>query len=196
MPGETTVDAYLDALASRSATPGGGAVAGITGAQGAALLCMVCNLTKSDVDEIAAINQRASVAAHAFRQLASDDSERFNAVMAAYKLPKASRESQLQPALKAAAAVPLEVMRLAASLVPDSARLLKIGNPNLLTDTGIGALLLGTTMQAARLNVLVNLDAISDDAFNRSSHAEIKSLAAATSEATAVFEATLSRFDK
>ena len=103
---QQSLQSYLDKLSSSAATPGGGAVAALTGAQAAALISMVCNLTKSktkraasnsadddandkpndQAKEIQAINKRAEQARAQFDQLADDDIEGFTAVMTAYKI--------------------------------------------------------------------------------------------------------------
>jgi len=102
---------------------------------------MVCNLTKTDADEVDAICTRANAAISTFRQLADADAESFAAVMAAYKMPKNERDAALQPALKSAASVPLQVMALAASLVPDASIL--ADNGHIVTDASMRTPLAG-----------------------------------------------------
>jgi formiminotetrahydrofolate cyclodeaminase len=103
---QQSLQSYLDKLSSSAATPGGGAVAAVTGAQAAALISMVCNLTKGKTKEsasdsaealkkeIQAINNRAEQARGQFDQLADDDIEGFNQVMAAYKLPRSNSQER------------------------------------------------------------------------------------------------------
>jgi methenyltetrahydrofolate cyclohydrolase len=81
------VGEFLDTLASRASTPGGGAVAGLAGAEAAALVAMVCHLTRNKEDTIAPVLRVAEAARRAFLQLADDDARTFAAVMTAWRLP-------------------------------------------------------------------------------------------------------------
>ena len=189
---QQSLQSYLDKLSSSAATPGGGAVAAVTGAQAAALISMVCNLTKGKTKEsasdsaealkkeIQAINNRAEQARGQFDQLADDDIEGFNQVMAAYKLPRSNSQERtvqhnaLQDALKQAAQAPLTTATLASNLAQDIQRLSEIGNKNLITDVGIAALLVPTTVQAARMNVLINLASMEDEQFKITALTAIK----------------------
>ena len=204
---QQSLQSYLDKLSSSAATPGGGAVAALTGAQAAALMSMVCNLTKSKTEgavsnsvdhdandktkdkakEIQAINKRAEQARAQFDQLADDDIEGFTAVMTAYKMPKSNSQERsdqhtmLQDALKHAAHAPLQTATLASGLAQDIQRLSEIGNKNLITDVGIAALLIPATVQAARMNVLINLSSMQDEQFIKNALAALES---ATSQAS------------
>ena len=169
---EQSIDQYLTALSSRSSTPGGGAVAAVTGAQAAALIAMVCNFSKAaDIAEIDNILQRAKQAQVQFISLGEADVTAFKAVMAAYKLPKKSEPEKkfqtdaLQLALRTAAEAPLETLILAQSLTADIARLAEIGNQNLLTDIGIAAILVPATVRSAEMNIRINLSAMKDPSF-------------------------------
>ncbi len=165
-----TLQAYLTALGAKTSTPGGGAVAAITGGQLAALIKMVAEFTNSDDDHLAlernAIILRADEATKEFLNLARADAEGFNEVMAAYKLPKRSeqekqeRSAAIQAALIVAVDAPLKTLMLAASLASDISFLSTHGNKNLVTDTGIAALLINTTIRAAEMNVRINLQGI------------------------------------
>lgn len=203
---QQSLQSYLDKLSSSAATPGGGAVAAFTGAQAAALMSMVCNLTKSKTEgavsnsvdhdandktkdkakEIQAINKRAEQARAKFDQLADDDIEGFTQVMTAYKMPKSNSQERsdqhtmLQDALKHAAHAPLQTATLASGLAQDIQRLSEIGNKNLITDVGIAALLIPATVQAARMNVLINLSSMQDEQFIKNALAALES---ATSQA-------------
>jgi len=203
---QQSLQSYLDKLSSSAATPGGGAVAALTGAQAAALMSMVCNLTKSKTEgavsnsvdhdagdktkgkakEIQAINKRAEQARAKFDQLADDDIEGFTQVMTAYKMPKSNSQERsdqhtmLQDALKHAAHAPLQTATLASGLAQDIQRLSEIGNKNLITDIGIAALLIPATVKAARMNVLINLSSMQDEQFIKNALAALES---ATSQA-------------
>jgi formiminotetrahydrofolate cyclodeaminase len=165
MPEEQSVDHYLEALASSAATPGGGAAAGMSGAQACALMAMVCRLTKEHEARTQAILERAEQSRKRFMELTADDVDAFNDVMTAYRLPAGKRKKPLQQALKVAAAVPLTMIDETTALIGDVAELAGIGNPNLITDVGIAAILLDATIRSSRLNVLINLKSIDDDEF-------------------------------
>lgn len=162
---ESTLPEYMDALASKAATPGGGAAAGVTGAQACALMEMVCSLTRTDDSRIAEIRTRAAQTRARLMSLATQDMEKFNKVMAAFRLPPGERARHLQPALEEAAQVPLEMIGAATALIDSVETLTTIGNPNLITDTGIAALLIEAAIRSCRLNVLVNLKSIDDQQF-------------------------------
>ena len=165
---------YLDALASKAGTPGGGSAAGITGAQACALMEMVCRLTRDQDAVIAPILAAADAARARFLELARHDMDRFNEVMSAWRAPEAERQSRLQPALKGAAEVPLAMIDEAVGLIDDLVELSSVGNPNLITDTGIAALLLEATIRSSRLNVLINLQTIDDTKFVSSTNAALE----------------------
>lgn len=156
---------YLASLASKRGTPGGGAAAGLSGAQACALMSMVCRLTKESEPRIKEITGAADAARAEFMSLADQDMEVFDAVMAAWKLPATDREAALQQALEAAARVPMAMIDEAVAMAPRVLELVDIGNPNLITDTGIAARLLEATISASRLNVLINTRAIENNAF-------------------------------
>jgi formiminotetrahydrofolate cyclodeaminase len=176
---DSSLDTYLAELASKASTPGGGAVAAVTGAQAAALISMVCHLTKDGGDDLTKIRSRSESARIAFIKLGEADIAGFDLVMMAYKLPgksqteKEIRQAALQPALLAAASAPLSMLELAASLVTDIQVLVKTGNPNLITDVGIAALLIPATVQAATMNVLINLRSMKDASFKQAALASI-----------------------
>ena len=171
----TTIGDYLTALGSKAATPGGGAAAALSGAQAAALMEMVCNLTKGNDERVAAIRVQAAAARKRFLELGDEDMQCFAQVMSAWKLPAGERDSVMQPALKGAAIPPLGMIALAISLVDDAATLAEIGNKNLLTDVGVAAYLIQATIQSAGLNVLVNLQSITDAGFDREARAALSS---------------------
>src|ERR671935_2690213 len=114
-----SVQTFLDQLASRESTPGGGSAAAIFGAMGAALVSMVCNLTigkkkYADVEgEMKEVLRKAEAVRHKLTGMIQDDVKAFDMVMGAYGMPKetdaekAAREKAIQGALKQATDVPL-----------------------------------------------------------------------------------------
>lgn len=185
------IESYLTGLASSASTPGGGAVAGLAGAQAAALLCMVCNLSQGErfadssaiIDEI---NESCDIARNRLLILANDDARAFRGVMHAYALPKSSPEEKtartvaIQLALCTAAEVPLKVMQETSLLLPLADTLADIGNNNLISDIGVAVHLIDATLCSARLNILINTRQLKDqvlvDRFNDSIEAMLENL--------------------
>ncbi|MEX2489883.1 MAG: cyclodeaminase/cyclohydrolase family protein [Pseudomonadales bacterium] len=171
MIANTTVSDYLFSLGSNSATPGGGAAACVAGAQGAALVAMVCRLTREQSDSVTRILSAADKARDKFIQLADDDIQCFDEVMNAYKLRAASAEEKakknqtIQQALKEAASVPARMIDETIALIPLTAELVEEGNRNLITDVGIAASLFECVLTSSKLNILVNIKHINDAQF-------------------------------
>jgi formiminotetrahydrofolate cyclodeaminase len=168
-------DEFLDSLASGDPVPGGGSVAALQAAMGAALLSMVANLTlgrkrfEAVHAEAETIRQRAVTLRDRANRLAGEDIEAYRAVAEAMALPreteqeKASRRAQLQEALKAAAGPPLEVMRVASDSIDLASRMAEIGNPSAISDVGTAVLAARAAFLAARLNVEINVAAVRDE---------------------------------
>jgi methenyltetrahydrofolate cyclohydrolase len=166
---------FLDELASSSPAPGGGSVAALSGALGAALSSMVCNLTRGKQgyetvqDEITELLQKSEELRQDLTDLIDKDTDAFNEVMKALKLPKeteeqkAQRKNAVQTALKKAAEIPLETARKCLQILDVSRVVTEKGNKNSITDAGVSALLAQTGVQAAMLNVRINLSSIKDE---------------------------------
>ncbi len=168
-----TVAEYLDRLASDLPAPGGGSAAALVGALSAALGSMVCNFTVGR-EKFAAVDEDmrdilAHLEAHraALTDLVQSDMTAYEGVKSAYRLAKddPSRPSAIQAAVRASALVPLAVLDHAASI----ARLLKplasFGNPNLISDVGVAAILADAAAASAHINVEVNLALLDDEVF-------------------------------
>jgi methenyltetrahydrofolate cyclohydrolase len=198
---EQRIEAYLGDLSSRDPTPGGGAAAALTAAQGAALLVMVCSLSTGRrfaeaSDEIERIREATSSGRDVLLALADADTAAFEQFMAAQRLPRDTahdrnrRATAVQTALKAAAVVPLEMLELAVSLLPHAERLAAIGNPNLITDVGVAVRLLEAAAHSARLNVLINTRALRDPEFVANGDRRVEAaLAAARRHAASCLDA-------
>ena len=166
---EENIDAFLEALSSSRPTPGGGAVAGLTGALAAALSHMVASLTVGKKkyaaveDEFSRRMPAMKEAMARFRALMLEDVAAFESWMAASRLPKASdeekekRRAALREATVRATEVPLETIRHARSLLPLVRLAAEKGNAHAVSDAGIAALLLRVTAEAAAFNVRINL---------------------------------------
>ena len=181
---------YLDDAASKKPAPGGGSVSACVGALGAALVDMVCNLTRGREkfvaveEEIVTLAGAAEVARERLEQLLQDDTTAYNGVIEAYKLPKdtaaqqATRSAAVQAGLKVAADVPLEICRVAVDVCRLSKVAAGIGNPQAVTDAGIGAILGEAAVVGAALNVRINLGSITDAAYVSQAAAEIDTIQA------------------
>ena len=179
---------FMDTLASKSATPGGGSVAALTGAMGSALVSMVGNLTVGkklyqDVeDEIKKILKKSEKLRNEFENLMESDVEAFNQLMATLKLPKETkkqkkeRKQNVQIALIEAANVPLEAARKCLELLDICQEIAEKGNKNVISDAGIGVILAQAGFDSAILNVKINLSMIQDEKIKEELNLEIKNL--------------------
>lgn len=186
----SALEPFLEALASREATPGGGGAAALIGAVGAALTSMVCQLTIGKkqfaaVEEQArALLHRAEAARQALQAAIGEDEAAFGAVMAAYRIDRGdpARPAAIQDGLRRAAAVPLACARQCEAVIAMAAEAAAIGNPAVLSDAGVAALAAGAALRAARLNVLVNARLIEDRGVAEALVAEVEALVAAAAD--------------
>jgi len=174
---ERTVTQFLDELASNSPAPGGGSVAALAGATGAALASMVCNLTigkkkYADVqDEMTHVLQQTEQLRKELALLIDKDTEAFNTVMAAFGLPKGTDQEQtarsaaIQQATKSATLIPLQVMKVCDKAMMHALTVAKKGNKNSASDAGVAALMLRAGCAGAALNVRINLGSLNDADF-------------------------------
>ncbi len=166
---------FVNELSRDSPAPGGGSVAALNGALSGALASMVSNLTYgkkkySDVwDEMLDIGRKAQELKDEFLTLVDKDTEAFDQVMLAMKLPKKTEEEkkiramEIERATKHAIEVPLKTLRLTPELMELALRLAEKGNKNAISDAGVAALTAYTSAYGAYLNVLINLGGISDE---------------------------------
>lgn len=184
-----TVAQLLAALASPEPAPGGGTAAAIAGAMGASLLVMVTGLAKSktntDEEKAALSKARGAIEPIAARltRLADSDSEAFNAVMAAYRLPKATgsekavRTGAIQHAIRGATTVPLDTLRACVAAIDHGRTVAELGNRSAASDVGVAMGLLKAAADGAAANVRINLTSLKDEAFAASTAAEASRLA-------------------
>lgn len=182
------VPAFLDDLASNSPAPGGGGAAAVTGAMGAALVSMVCNLTigrqrYAQVEgEMRELLDRAESLRAELQQLAEDDVVAFNRLSAAYKLPRvtdsdiAIRKDAIQESLKRATEVPLRTARAATAILPLCPPVAERGNQAAVSDIGVAALLAHAAVRSALLNVEINLRTIEDALYINQVRSEVARL--------------------
>ena len=179
-----SVAGLLSALASPDPTPGGGTAAAIAGAMGTSLLVMVTGRAKSKSttdDEKAALTGAGSALepfTTRLTQLADADTEAFNAVMAAYRLPKATddekvkRSGAIQEALRAATVVPLDTLRACADAIDRGQAVAAHANRSASSDVGVAIGLLKAAADGAAANVRINLTSLKDESFKTEAEAE------------------------
>ena len=174
---EQRVIDFVAATASKEPTPGGGAIAALTAATGAALAEMVANLTvgKKGYEAVQPEMEELQAKAEAIRkrmlELSQADADVFNIFMNALGLPKntdeekAARIAAIQQAYKDAAMVPFEIGELANQIFDLAELASRKGNQNLITDGIIAAINARAAVKSAFLNVRINLSGIKDESF-------------------------------
>ncbi len=174
---EESVRSYTQLLAGPGPTPGGGSAAALVGALAAASAAMVGSFTVgkpkfAEVEaEVAELLEKLQALRERCLQLTDADAEAYAQVGAAYRMPrntdaeKWAREAAVQDALKAAAQVPLGVVIAAGEIAELLPPMAEKGNPNLLSDVGVAAILAQAAFEAGRLNVEVNLASITDGGY-------------------------------
>ena len=171
------VSDFVDEVSRESPAPGGGSIAALAGSLGAALSSMVSNLTANkrgseEVDEIlnAAAEQAQEIKFELVRAIDAD-TDAFNAYMEARRLPaKTEQEKQIkkqaeQDGLKQAVQVPLNTARLSLDALSVAQTVVEYGNPNSITDVGVGAQMAFAGVKGGVYNVLINLKDIEDPDF-------------------------------
>lgn len=181
---------YLDQLASGEPVPGGGSAAGVSGALGAALLCMSARFTVgrekyAGFQEAAgAVIEEAGALRAALQRLVEEDSVAYARYGAALALPKttdeekAIRRQAIQDTTRDSALVPLEVVRKTYRLLELAGVLAENCNPNLVSDVAVAAHLALAGFHSALINVRLNLKFLDDQEFVKGLEAEINPLAA------------------
>ncbi len=172
-----SIELFLEALASKSATPGGGSAAALVGAQGAALVSMVCNLTigKSKFAEVEAELKDVLEQAEAIRSqltgLIQADIDVFNRLMSKYSLPKESddekaiRTAAIQEVLKDATEVPMQCVHACADVIRLSKIAAELGNPSAVSDAGAAVMAAYGGLKSSALNVYINVRSLKDNAY-------------------------------
>lgn len=190
---EYTLTEFTDALAAATAAPGGGSTAAVVAALAASLAAMVARLTagRPKFAAVDATMQETIATADQLRSqlltLATTDAAAFDAVMAAFRLPKDTddqkheRQAAVQMAYQRATVVPLQTLAAAIEALALCVQVVELGNPNAITDAISGALLAEAAAQGAALNVQVNLTTIEDPSFVTATRAQLDSLLARAS---------------
>ena len=178
---ELDVLKFLDVVDSISPAPGGGSVSALASSLGTSLARMVAHLSfgkkkyealpddvkakfVANFDELLKIKNELN-------DLIDRDSEAYNTVMAAYKLPKetdeekVARNTEIQKSLKYAIQTPYDIVVLSGKAISLLGEILANGNQNAITDIGVGTMLLMVGLEGGILNVKVNLTSIEDAAY-------------------------------
>mgnify|MGYP001150292010 FL=1 len=198
------VTAFADLLASDAPAPGGGSTAALEGALGAALTAMVCGLTvgkakyAASQELVESVREKCAALQVRFLDVMDRDTEAFNAVAAAFALPKgteeekAARSKAIQAALRGCIDTPMEMMELAAETLELTESLLGRFNDSAASDLGVAALSLRSAIQGAWLNVRINISSIKDqDLAERSRERGEALLAKALPAADRIYNAVL-----
>lgn len=171
-----TLNGLMEQIAAPTPTPGGGTVSAVVGAIATSLATMVANLTlgkkkyAASESSLRALKQKAATLRGTLLGLARRDSEAFDAVLAARRLPQGTAEQDAERIARIAAAeleaarVPLATARACAEVVALAAQAAREGNPNAVTDAGVAGLLAQAGAEGALLNVEINLKTLSPSA--------------------------------
>lgn len=168
---------FANETSGESPAPGGGSVSAYVGVLGAALATMVANLSSHKRgwderwEEFSTAADTGQKFINSLLQAVDDDTDSYNAILAAFQLPndtpeeKAIRKAAVQEATKGAIEVPLKVLRTAYASFDLIEQMANTGNPNSVTDAGVGALCVRTAVIGAALNVKVNASGLVDKAY-------------------------------
>ena len=190
------LSSFISELASSSPAPGGGSVAALSGALGAALASMVCNLTVGKEkylkfqNEIKEVLKKSESLRKDLTKLIDKDTQAFNDLMKAFKLPKETekqmevRSKAIQEGYKIAAGVPLETAETSQEILDLAKVVAEKGNQNSITDAAISAIMAKAGVDAAILNVKINLKSIKDENFVNNINAQLNELQKNTNEKT------------
>ena len=178
--------AFAEETSSESPAPGGGSISAYMGALGAALACMVANLSagkrgwESRWKEFSDWAEEAQQLMKELLALVDEDTAAFNRLMGAMRMPKSSpeqieeRDAAIEAATLYAGEVPLRTMKTAVKAFPLLRRMAEEGNPNSVSDAGVGALAARSAVLGAQLNVKINASGLKnrDDAARLLAEAE------------------------
>ncbi|MCF8224003.1 MAG: glutamate formimidoyltransferase [Bacteroidales bacterium] len=171
------LEEFMNETACESVAPGGGSVSAYMGALGTALGAMVANISSHKRgwderwDEFSAWAEKGKTIQNELLKLVDEDTNAFNMIMGAFKMPKNTdeekkeRKKAIEDATKNAIMVPFSVMETALGSYEVIEEMVKEGNPNSVTDAGVGALAVRACIKGAYLNVCVNTEGLEDQQF-------------------------------
>jgi glutamate formiminotransferase/formiminotetrahydrofolate cyclodeaminase len=172
-----TLRAFANETASESPAPGGGSISAYVGVLGISLGTMVANLSASKRgwdarwEEFSAWAEKGQALKDQLIQLVDEDTQAFNKIMEAFGLPKttdeekSARKNAIQAATKYAIEVPYKVMEKSFASLEIIKAMAEAGNPNSVTDAGVGALCARTAVMGAFLNVKINAAGLDDKTY-------------------------------
>lgn len=187
---DLTVKGFADETARESPAPGGGSVSAYMGALGASLGTMVANLSSHKPgwddrwDEFSLWAERGILIESELLHLVDEDTEAFNRIMSAFGMPKGTDEEKrlrseaIQQATLFAARVPLETMKASLKVFELCREMVEKGNPNSVSDAGVGALAARSAVIGAGMNVKINASSLKDKAMAQSLIAEADAIIA------------------
>lgn len=185
---DLSIKDFIYETASDSPAPGGGSIAALSAASAAALIEMVANLTigkkgyEEVEEEMKELKGVASEYKEKFVKYIDEDSDSFNKIMDAFKMPKNTEEEKkartkvIQEGFKGAATVPLNVAKDAFELLDLAKKIIEKGNKNAVTDGAVAAMSARTAVHSALYNVKINLGSIKDEEFVNNTKKEIEKL--------------------
>ncbi len=185
---DNSLQNYLDTLASKSATPGGGSAAALMGAQAAALTSMVCNLTigkpkYAEVEtEMQALLEKSEALREELTGMIKADVDVFDRLMTTYGLPKETddeklaRSTQIQLVLKDATDVPLACAKACAEVIVLSRVAAEKGSSAVISDAGVAVMSGYAALKSAALNVHINAASLKDRDFAEAKLAELNAI--------------------
>lgn len=189
---ELTIKEFINKVISNDPVPGGGSVSALNGALAGALAAMVANLTVGR-KKYAEVNDMMVELSARFEKMSQRliedvdrDSDAYNRVFAAFKLPKETDEEKkirseaIQRETKYAAQVPMEVARAVYEVLPMIDTVAQKGNSNAVTDACVSMMCARTAILGALLNVRINLTSIKDEAFVKAMSDEANAIEAHT----------------
>jgi glutamate formiminotransferase/formiminotetrahydrofolate cyclodeaminase len=172
-----TVEDFANETASESPAPGGGSISAAMGALGISLATMVANLSSHKPgwderwEEFSAWAEKGQALKDELLMLVDEDTRAFNLIMDAFGLPKATddektaRTAAIQQATRFAIEVPFRVMKRSFECMEIIKAMAETGNPNSVSDAGVGALAARSAVMGAFLNVKINASGLHDKAF-------------------------------
>jgi len=193
---DTSIELFLDDLASRKPTPSGGSAAAVMGAMGAALVSMVCNLTigrtqyRDFEEELKSVLTKAEELRRDLIKMIEEDMQAFDAVMRAYRMPRltkdetATRAQVIQTALKTATLVPMRCCRACREVIILGRVVGDKGNRNVVSDAGVATVAAYAALRSAALNVFTNAKVITDRIFAEKQLVELEQLLSEAATAT------------
>ncbi|CEN80289.1 cyclodeaminase/cyclohydrolase family protein [Paraclostridium sordellii] len=185
---EKTCEDFVDVLASKSAVPGGGGAAALTGAIGIALGSMVCNLTigkkkyAEHEESVRSILEKARSLEKDLIGMIDEDAECFLPLSKAYGLPSSTDEEKkiksetMENALKKACEVPIKIVKVCYESIKLHEDLVDKGSRLAISDIGVGVQCLRAAILSGQLNVLININSIKDEKYVNEVRNEINSL--------------------